>query len=129
MNIKQHRTQLFELRDSHGISAHSAVILAVGANFPAYYYLILRLKIVFLKPFCRGIGFENSRYDAVFRSAAYKLAAGTRTENSAERIYDYRFARARFTGQDSQPPAELDISFFNDSNIFNMQLSKHVKPL
>ena len=99
VDIQKKRAKLPKLRNRHGISAYAAVIFTVCGDLAAYDYLVLRLKIIILEPFCGGVGFKNRRYNAVFRSGTHKLAACASAEHSTERVDNDRLTGTGFAGQ------------------------------
>ena len=99
VDIQKKRAELPKLRNRHGISANTAIILTIGRYLAAYDYLVLRLKIIILEPFCGGVGFKNRRHNAVFGPGAHKLAACASAEHSTERVDNDRLTGTGFAGQ------------------------------
>ena len=125
VNVDQQTAELLQLRGCNRIPAHAAAAFPVEADTTLNDQLVLCLYIVFREPLLGIRQIEHRGYKAFFRPVPNQFPADTLAQHRTDGINDDGFTSAGLTGQDIQSGLELNIRFFDDGNILNMQFVQH----
>ncbi len=82
--------------------------------------------VFFENGFGAGGGLEDACNNGLLRAVADNFRRGFATHKERERIYQYRFAGAGFSGEEVEARAELGDGVIDDGVIFSAQFDEHV---